>query len=85
MLFCAASVPQVSDIPTLLLWGDRDGAVYLSSAQQLMERLHHVELQVIPTAGHLPYEELPEQFNQLAIEFLAKMQGSREKRQTCLQ
>ncbi len=79
------ALPQVSDIPILLLWGDRDGAVYLSSAQQLMERLHHVELQVIPTAGHLPYEELPEQFNQLAIEFLAKIQGSREKRQTCLQ
>jgi pimeloyl-ACP methyl ester carboxylesterase len=67
------ALPQVAHIPTLLLWGDRDGAVYLSSAQQLMPRLHHVELHVIPGAGHLPFEELPEQFNQRTIEFLARI------------
>ena len=74
------ALPQVSHIPTLLLWGERDGAVYLSSAQQLMSRLQHAELHVIPGAGHLPYEEMPEQFNQLVIGFLMKLRDSGEKR-----
>src|SRR5579859_420706 len=74
------ALPQVAHIPTLLLWGERDGAVYLSSAQQLMSRLQHAELHVIPGAGHLPYEEMPEQFNQLVIGFLMKLRDSGEKR-----
>jgi pimeloyl-ACP methyl ester carboxylesterase len=67
------ALAEVHDIPTLLLWGERDGAVYLSSARQLMKRLQHAELHVIPTAGHLPFEELPEEFNQLVVEFLERV------------
>ena len=74
------ALPQVAHIPTLLLWGERDGAVYLSSAQQLMSRLQHAELHVIPGAGHLPYEEMPEEFNRVVIEFLMKLRDSGEKR-----
>jgi pimeloyl-ACP methyl ester carboxylesterase len=66
------ALPLVSDIPTLLVWGEKDGAVYLSSADELMKRLHHAELRVIPDAGHLPFEELPEEFNAVVIDFLQR-------------
>jgi len=74
------ALPRVSHIPTLLLWGERDGAVYISSAQQLMSRLQHAELHVFPGAGHLPGEEVPEQFNRVVTEFLMRFGNSGEKR-----
>jgi pimeloyl-ACP methyl ester carboxylesterase len=67
------ALPHVSDIPTLLLWGEKDGAVYLSSATELMKRLHHAELRVIAGAGHLPFEEQPEEFNSLVTGFLQRV------------
>jgi len=69
----AQALPQVRDIPTLLVWGERDGAVYLTSAQQLMSRLHHAELRIIPGAGHLPFEELPDDFNSVVTDFLKRV------------
>jgi pimeloyl-ACP methyl ester carboxylesterase len=64
------ALPLVSEIPTLLIWGEKDGAVYLSSAAELMKRLHHAELQVIADASHLPFEEQPDEFNSRVIGFL---------------
>ena len=66
------ALPHISEIPTLLIWGEKDGAVYLRSASELMKRLHQAELQVIPDAGHLPFEEQPEEFNTVVIDFLRR-------------
>jgi len=55
--------------PALLLWGSRDGAVDLYSAEELMKRLPACELRVIEGAGHLPFEETPDEFNRLASVF----------------
>ncbi|HWR13970.1 MAG TPA: alpha/beta fold hydrolase [Terriglobales bacterium] len=56
--------------PTLLLWGEKDAAVYASSAAEVKKRIPHAELQVLPGVGHLPYEETPQLFNQSVIDFL---------------
>jgi pimeloyl-ACP methyl ester carboxylesterase len=56
----------------LLLWGDRDGAVFPESAQELQRRMPGAELVVLPTVGHLPYEEAPEEFNHAVLEFLLR-------------
>jgi pimeloyl-ACP methyl ester carboxylesterase len=69
----AQALPHVSDIPTLLIWGEKDGAVYLSSATELSKRLHRAELRVIPDAGHLPFEEQPDEFNSLVTAFLQRV------------
>lgn len=63
--------------PTLLVWGTRDGAVDIRSAEVLRQKLPDSELAIIEGAGHLPFEEMPEQFNRLAMEFLEKF-GQRE-------
>jgi 4,5:9,10-diseco-3-hydroxy-5,9,17-trioxoandrosta-1(10),2-diene-4-oate hydrolase len=50
-------------MPTLLIWGDRDRAVNLSSALGLQRTLAQSRLLVIEGAGHLPFEEMPETCN----------------------
>jgi pimeloyl-ACP methyl ester carboxylesterase len=66
----ANSLPALADIPTLLLWGDRDTAVFLSSAQELHGRLRNSTVQVMHGVGHMPYEEVPDEFNRAVCDFL---------------
>lgn len=58
------------DVPTLLVWGTRDRLVYLSSAQRILRTIPDARLVTIEGAGHLPYEEEPEQFNAAVTAFL---------------
>ncbi len=44
-------------LPTLLIWGDHDRAVPVSTAASLQRRLRHSELHVLPGIGHRPAEE----------------------------
>jgi pimeloyl-ACP methyl ester carboxylesterase len=67
-----ATLPKLATIPTLLMWGSSDTAVYASSAQRLAKFFPHSKLIVFPGIGHLPYEECPEEFNRALIEFLTR-------------
>ena len=64
------ALPQIADIPTLLMWGSRDRVIAPSSAAQLQRQFRNCRLVVIEGAGHLPYEETPEEFNRAVLEFL---------------
>ena len=65
-----AVLPKLANIPTLLMWGSKDSAVYASSARRLAPFFPNSKLIVFPGIGHLPYEECPEEFNRALIEFL---------------
>ncbi|HME33776.1 MAG TPA: alpha/beta hydrolase [Candidatus Sulfotelmatobacter sp.] len=65
-----ALLPTLAPIPTLLMWGSKDPAVYASSMEPLARHFVQVQKVVFPGVGHLPYEECPEEFNQALIEFL---------------
>jgi pimeloyl-ACP methyl ester carboxylesterase len=65
-----ATLPKMSGVPTLLMWGDKDSAVYASSAVPLAKYFVNSKLIIFPGVGHLPYEECPEEFNGALIEFL---------------
>jgi pimeloyl-ACP methyl ester carboxylesterase len=62
-------IPTVQ-VPTLLITGGRDRAVDPRSCQVLSKQLPHCEHVVLPELGHLPFEEAPEQFNRMVLEFL---------------
>jgi pimeloyl-ACP methyl ester carboxylesterase len=64
------TLPKLASIPTLLMWGSKDPAVYASSAVPLAKYFSNSRLIVFPGIGHLPYEECPEEFNRVLIEFL---------------
>jgi pimeloyl-ACP methyl ester carboxylesterase len=68
-------LPRITHIPMLLVWGSRDGVVSPASARPLLQSFAHAELAVLEGAGHVPYEEVPEEFNRAVIGFLVKQQG----------
>lgn len=63
-------LPTIAHIPALLVWGGRDKAVLPESAVHLQRQFERAEIFMMPEAGHLPYEEMPEQFNSAVAEFL---------------
>lgn len=65
-----SSLPKIADMPALLLWGDRDRVIPLSSTPPLERQFNHARLIVLRGAGHLPYEEMPEEFNRTVLDFL---------------
>jgi 4,5:9,10-diseco-3-hydroxy-5,9,17-trioxoandrosta-1(10),2-diene-4-oate hydrolase len=65
-----AELEGIVKIPTLLLWGDRDRAVTVASGRMLRRVLPQAELVVLPGAGHLLFEELPEECNCLVRTWL---------------
>jgi pimeloyl-ACP methyl ester carboxylesterase len=65
-----AILPKLANVPTLLIWGRDDAAVYATSGVALARHLQNSQLKVLPGVGHLPYEECPGEFNRLLIEFL---------------
>jgi pimeloyl-ACP methyl ester carboxylesterase len=67
-----AALPRLAGIPTLLIWGSQDSAVYAYSAEPLTKYFPNSRLIVLPGIGHLPYEECPEKFNRAVIEFLTR-------------
>jgi len=67
-----ATLPKLAGVPTLLMWGSKDPAVYVSSAVPLAKYFPNSRLIVFPGIGHLPYEECPEEFNRALIQFLTE-------------
>lgn len=64
-------LPRIAHIPTLLIWGSLDAAVDPASAAQLKRRFRDCRLVMFEGVGHLPYEEVPEEFNRAVTEFLS--------------
>jgi pimeloyl-ACP methyl ester carboxylesterase len=63
-------LPSLSEIPVLLVWGSKDRVVDLASAEMLASRLRNSRLVILQGAGHLPYEECPEEFVSVVSRFL---------------
>ena len=63
-------LPKLSAIPTALMWGTKDPAVYYSSMEPLAKYFPQAKKVVFSGIGHLPYEECPVEFNQALIDFL---------------
>jgi 4,5:9,10-diseco-3-hydroxy-5,9,17-trioxoandrosta-1(10),2-diene-4-oate hydrolase len=67
-----SALERLAAKPTLLIWGDCDRAVGLSSASELQSVLLQSSLMVLPGVGHIAFEEMPEICNQAMREWLSK-------------
>jgi pimeloyl-ACP methyl ester carboxylesterase len=65
-------LPLIESVPTLLLWGDRDRAVDPRSMHELHRRWKNSTVLVMQGIGHMPYEEAPEEFNRIVLDFLLR-------------
>lgn len=57
-------------VPTLVIWGTKDHLVYYDSAQKVADAIPNARLVTLQGAGHLTYEERPEDFNRAVLGFL---------------
>jgi pimeloyl-ACP methyl ester carboxylesterase len=65
------ALASLASKPALLIWGDRDRAVTLPSAERLQRMMPNSKLIVIPGVGHLPFAEMPDACNQAMLEWLS--------------
>ena len=65
-----AALPSIAKLPTLLIWGSRDRTVDPASAVPLSRCFASARIEVMEGAGHLPYEECPEEFTKILMDFL---------------
>jgi len=56
--------------PTLIIWGEEERFVPLSHAKAAQKVMPNAQLQVIPKAGHIPFFDQPEAFNDVLDRFL---------------
>jgi 4,5:9,10-diseco-3-hydroxy-5,9,17-trioxoandrosta-1(10),2-diene-4-oate hydrolase len=70
MVLLRSALTGLTPKPTLLIWGDRDRTVGLSSGQELQRTLPHSSLMVLPGVGHIPFEEMPDICNRAMRDWL---------------
>lgn len=58
------------ELPTLLLWGDRDHLLPLDTAHRLHRDIPDARLHIFKGCGHSPMEDAPLEFNRALSDFL---------------
>jgi len=58
------------NMPTLLVWGDKDTITPLWQGEKLEKLIPHAALSVISGLGHIPQIENPDEFNKVLLTFL---------------
>ncbi len=61
------------DVPTLIMWGEKDAWVPLEHAELFKKDIKGAELVVIKGAGHVPMEEDPDASSKAADEFFQSL------------
>jgi pimeloyl-ACP methyl ester carboxylesterase len=60
-----------SHLPTLIVWGDRDGVIPVSHAHTAHELIPTSRLEILDGVGHFPHVESPERFCEVLLDFMA--------------
>lgn len=66
---CLDMLPQLN-VPTLLVWNERDPYYSVSQAARAAELIPDVRLEIFPGYGHAPHVKSRERFNDLLLGFL---------------
>ena len=59
------------DIPSLIIWGDRDRIIPVAHADLAHELMPGSRLEIFPGAGHFPFNDDPDRFIRTLEEFIA--------------
>lgn len=59
-------------IPVLLIWGTEDSLIPFEYAKEFASSIPHCDFNPMAGCGHIPYEEKPEEFSSLILEFLCR-------------
>jgi pimeloyl-ACP methyl ester carboxylesterase len=62
------------DVPTLLIVGEKDNVIPpLATTKYLNRYIKDIDVKTAISAGHNPFKDTPEQFQEFIINFLAKI------------
>lgn len=64
-------IDLAADVPTLIVWGERDQIIPVAHARVAHEAIPGSRLCVLPGVGHFPHKEVPGDFLAVVLEFLA--------------
>jgi pimeloyl-ACP methyl ester carboxylesterase len=64
-------------IPTMIVWGERDTIIPVSHAHDAHAAMPNSRLEIIPDAGHFPHVETPGRFLDLLTDFLETTEPAR--------
>jgi pimeloyl-ACP methyl ester carboxylesterase len=59
-----------ADIPTLIIWGGRDGIIPVAHAHAAHEAIPGSRLEILPDTGHFPHAQHPEMFVRVLAAFI---------------
>src|SRR4051794_26829835 len=62
------------DVPTMLIWGEKDPIIPLEHGRRAHELMPHSRLEVFPRAGHFPFNDDPRRFADVLGDFIATTQ-----------
>jgi pimeloyl-ACP methyl ester carboxylesterase len=65
-----------SAMPTLIIWGDRDGIIPIEHAHQAHAAMPGSRLEIFPGVRHFPHVEQPRRFVALLSDFIASTEPS---------
>lgn len=60
-----------SDVPSLIVWGERDHIIPVAHGRAAHELMPNSRLEVFPTGGHFPFNDDPERFVDVLRDFIA--------------
>jgi pimeloyl-ACP methyl ester carboxylesterase len=58
-------------VPTLIVWGDRDGIIPVAHGIAAHEAIPSSRLEIIEGVGHFPHVEAPARFNEVLLDFVS--------------
>lgn len=59
-----------AELPTLIVWGERDPLIPVSHAREAHQRMPGSRLEVFAGAGHFPYRDEPRRFAETLLDFI---------------
>jgi pimeloyl-ACP methyl ester carboxylesterase len=66
-----------AEVPTLLIWGDRDPMIPVAHGESAHAAMPGSRLEIFPGAGHFPFQDDPERFAAVLADFIATTEPSR--------
>ncbi len=64
------------DVPTLVIWGDKDRILHVSTTEVLQRLMPNVETVIMKDCGHMPMLERPEETARHYVSFLSRHKNS---------
>ena len=59
-----------AELPTLIIWGERDPLIPVRHAHEAHERIPGSRLEIFAGAGHFPYRDDPQRFASVVLDFI---------------